>query len=213
MKTQNGFTMIEIAIIMVILGLLLGAVLKGQEMIFHAKIRRVTNEINSVSALIYNYATYYHALPGDDPDATQRWPEALSGNGDWIISGDWNDIDSVPGAGASGESRKFWDHLRRAELLQGVSGYSPLVHAFKDHIGVAGKDWDGSETLYGMRGNFICLATLSGKAGQILDAQLDDGQRNSGDLRADLDPLLPDIPDGNSYEADSFYSLCRLLQM
>ena len=49
-KTQSGFTLIEIAIVLVIIGLLLGGVLKGQELINSAKVRSLTNKVDGITA-------------------------------------------------------------------------------------------------------------------------------------------------------------------
>ena len=66
---QSGFTLVEIAIVLVIIGLLIGGVLKGREMITNAKIKRIENDFAGVSAAIYAYQDRYGVLPGDDPAA------------------------------------------------------------------------------------------------------------------------------------------------
>ena len=58
---QSGFTLIEIAIVLVIIGLLLGGVLKGQELINSAKIKNVANDLNGISAA--RYCSSARALP------------------------------------------------------------------------------------------------------------------------------------------------------
>src|SRR5262245_65778267 len=72
-KSQKGFTLVEIAIVLVIIGLLLGGILKGQEMITQAKIKNVIADITGVSAAMYGYQDRYRALPGDDRSAPGRW--------------------------------------------------------------------------------------------------------------------------------------------
>ena len=66
---------------MVIIGLLLGGVLKGQELINNAKIRRIANDLSGISTAIYAYQDRYKALPGDDSGASSRWGTGVS-NGD-----------------------------------------------------------------------------------------------------------------------------------
>src|SRR5574337_583394 len=75
MRKQMGFTLVEIAVVLVIIGLLLGGVLKGQELIAQAKIRNVANDFNGLTAAIYSYQDRYRALPGDDSRATSRWTQ------------------------------------------------------------------------------------------------------------------------------------------
>lgn len=67
-RKQSGFTLVEIAIVMVIIGLLLGGVLKGQALIENAKIKSVVNDINGVQAAYYAYQDRKRALPPSDAD-------------------------------------------------------------------------------------------------------------------------------------------------
>ena len=82
---QTGFTLVEIAIVLVIIGLLLGGILKGQEMITQAKIKNVVNDFNGITAAVNSYQDRYRALPGDDTTANPRWGTAVNGNGNGVI--------------------------------------------------------------------------------------------------------------------------------
>ncbi len=69
---QQGFTLVEIAIVMVIIGLLLGAVLKGQNLINSARVRSMADQNSSVQAAYYGFIDRYRAVPGDmDKDKAQ----------------------------------------------------------------------------------------------------------------------------------------------
>ena len=61
----RGFTLIEIAIVLVIIGLLLGGVLKGEELIRAARVRNLINEQQNIKAAFYGFQDRYRALPGD----------------------------------------------------------------------------------------------------------------------------------------------------
>jgi prepilin-type N-terminal cleavage/methylation domain-containing protein len=87
---QKGFTLVEIAIVLVIIGLLLGGILKGQEMITQAKIKNVVADFSGISAAYYGYQDRYRAIPGDDPNAGTRWSGAGAGNGDGVVGGTYN---------------------------------------------------------------------------------------------------------------------------
>src|SRR5713226_8139586 len=92
-KRRQGFTLVEIAIVLVIIGLLLGGILKGQEMITQAKIKNVIADFSGVSAAYHGYQDRYRAIPGDDPNAATRWtvaPAAVSGNGNGVVAGTYN---------------------------------------------------------------------------------------------------------------------------
>src|SRR5260221_807798 len=110
--TESGFTLVEIAIVLVIIGLLLGGILKGQEMITKAKIKNIINDFNGVTAAVNTYQDRYRALPGDDLTAATRWSSqsAVSGTGDGKINNTYN---NPPAATLDNtmESNLFWWHL------------------------------------------------------------------------------------------------------
>jgi prepilin-type N-terminal cleavage/methylation domain-containing protein len=68
-KQQSGFTLVEIAIVLVIIGLLLGGVLKGQELINSAKVKNMIGDFRTVSSLVYGYQDRFKAFPGDQSQA------------------------------------------------------------------------------------------------------------------------------------------------
>ncbi len=64
-KAQSGFTLVEIAIVLVIIGLLLGGVLKGQEMITNARVKNIVSQAQGVQAAFYAFQDRFRAIPGD----------------------------------------------------------------------------------------------------------------------------------------------------
>src|SRR5690349_19165494 len=89
MKRHNGFTLVEIAIVLVIIGLLLGGILKGQEMVTQAKIKNSIADFSGISAAYYGYQDRYRQIPGDDSGAT-RWTGAFGGDGNGVVTGTYN---------------------------------------------------------------------------------------------------------------------------
>ncbi|TMG95357.1 MAG: prepilin-type N-terminal cleavage/methylation domain-containing protein [Betaproteobacteria bacterium] len=85
-SNETGFTLVEIAIVLVIIGLLLGGILKGQEMITQAKIKNAINDFNGINVAVTSYQDRYRALPGDDANATTRWTTQASGRPERIQS-------------------------------------------------------------------------------------------------------------------------------
>src|SRR6476620_3558482 len=64
-RYARGFTLIEIAIVLVIIGLLLGGVLKGQELITGARVRNLISQQDGIKAAFFGFQDRYRALPGD----------------------------------------------------------------------------------------------------------------------------------------------------
>src|SRR5580692_1518976 len=115
---QSGYTLVEIAIVLVIIGLLLGGVLKGQELIYNQKVKSTYDNYRQFTAAMYGYQDRYKALPGDDAQATKRGfivqagdPVIVDGNGDGYINGGGN---QCLVAGAAGEVCQAAYHLRLA---------------------------------------------------------------------------------------------------
>src|SRR5256886_16287139 len=127
-KRQQGFTLVEIAIVLVIIGLLLGGILKGQEMITQAKIKNVIADFSGVSAAYHGYQDRYRAIPGDDPNAATRWasmtnPAPVQGNGDGIVAGTYNNGGGA-GTPAGGGGRRG-GHPPQGRLLPGQRAPQP----------------------------------------------------------------------------------------
>ncbi|HEY1290544.1 MAG TPA: prepilin-type N-terminal cleavage/methylation domain-containing protein [Burkholderiales bacterium] len=215
-KSQKGFTLVEIAIVLVIIGLLLGGILKGQEMITQAKIKNVIADVTGVSAAMYGYQDRYRALPGDDKGAT-RWAAPVApGNGNGVIEGTYGS------ANAADESRNFWDHLRRAGFVGGAGTENPF-NAVSGKMGVQTGD-GSSATPPGVLGTaantqlftglMLCSANLPDKIAISVDSQMDDGVGNTGSVRAlkgGANPALPSTGAADVYTEDgvSTYVICR----
>ena len=68
-KSEAGFTLVEIAIVMVIIGLLIGGILKGQAMIQNAKVKRVVKQADELRAAVMSFYDKYGVYPGDENQA------------------------------------------------------------------------------------------------------------------------------------------------
>src|SRR5260370_16662879 len=69
-KIAQGFTLIEIAIVLVMIGMLLGGVLKGQELITGARVRNLISQQDGIKAAFFGFQDRFRAPPGDYAQAT-----------------------------------------------------------------------------------------------------------------------------------------------
>ncbi len=181
-NTQGGFTLVEIAIVLVIIGLLLGGVLKGQELINSAKVKNLANDFRTIPTMVFAYQDKFRALPGDDRAASAHVagvPLATNGNGDGRIDGAWN----APTPCAT-ESCNFWQHVRLANLAAGSTDpanpdYIPR-NSEGGSIGITGGDPSGNN----WAGNFfVCSSNIQGRFVRQLDITSDDGNTSTGSIR------------------------------
>ena len=183
---QSGFTLVEIAIVLVIIGLLLGGILKGQEMITQARIKNVINDFNGITAAYFSYQDRYRAIPGDDAGAPTRWTLGAPGTsataGDGVLQGLWNDATASP----EPETRLFWWNLRSAGFIAGptapaAQASAQPTNAFGSMIGSA--TGAGAPTL-SLSGLIICSSGIPDKVAIAVDTQMDDQSALTGSLRA-----------------------------
>ncbi len=121
---ERGFTLVEIAIVLVIIGLLLGGILKGQELITSARVRNLADQASAVQAAYYGFVDRYHAIPGDML-ATQvcgAIGNSVSGCPGAPVGGiaSSNGGNAVIDAGNWAEASAVWSHLSAAGFLQGT---------------------------------------------------------------------------------------------
>jgi prepilin-type N-terminal cleavage/methylation domain-containing protein len=121
MRKQSGFTLIEIAIVLVIIGLLLGGVLKGQELITSARVRNLISQQDGVKAAYFGFLDRFRALPGDYTQASVNLncnPACSNGNGNGQIT-----PSGFAGAPID-EHIAVWEHLSKAGFINGSYTYS-----------------------------------------------------------------------------------------
>lgn len=115
--TQSGFTLIEIAIVLVIIGLLLGGILKGQELITSARVRNLISQQDGIRAAFYGFQDRYRALPGDYATADQNIQMTTTGTG---ANGNGNGrIDGPTATPAGTEHILVWEHLSKSGFING----------------------------------------------------------------------------------------------
>ena len=184
---QQGFTLIEIAIVLVIIGLLLGGILKGQELINSARVRNIISQQDGIKAAYFGFQDRYRAIPGDYPgaQAVANIPgianATVGGNGDGAI------VDVA----AATETVLAWTHLARAGFITGsfnvnnatparttdtmpTNPYNALIEIeFDNQYQAAGGNRVNIKT-----GNQLLVDILA-----EVDRKTDDGQATTGNFR------------------------------
>ncbi len=201
---QKGFTLVEIAIVLAVVGLLIGGVLKSQEMIANAKLKRIESDNTGVMASIFTYQDRYLQMPGDDDRASFRFsmysdgvndplPADIDGDGDGAINGDWV-------AAANEETANVWKHLRAAGIIPGGGDDDTQpTNAYGGNIGLR----DGSLLL---SGHVVIFGSIEGPIARILESRLDDGAPATGRIQSDMTAALMDgtaISTGGGAYSDS----------
>lgn len=133
---KNGFSLVELSIVLVILGLLTGGILGGQNLMRAAELRSVVTEFKTYQAAINTFQDKYFAMPGDMTNAGEFWgypgddisncPDT-AGSGTETCNGDGDSVPDHPSADEEyGERFMFWQHMANAGLVAG------------DYTGIAG---------------------------------------------------------------------------
>ncbi len=209
-RVQSGFTLVEIAIVLVIVGLLLAGVLKGQELIENSKIKNIAKDMDGMSAAVLSFRDRYKQLPGDDAANTTTaygWAANVGGgNGDGFIGA------ALPSfTGASVEQVNAIRALRFAGFLSGdpaTAGVAALPsHAGGGRVAVGGI---AAGTL-GLTGNVVCVNGLSGKYAGALDRLIDDGVSNTGAVRGTTAALASPAPGAATAYAENTlnFTICK----
>ena len=126
-QNNKGFTLVELAIVLVIIGLLIGGILAAQSMISNAKIKRLISEVQQYNTMIVLFKSQYNYWPGDYPQnvfgVSPSTTYVTNGNGDGIV---WNL--SYPTNGLATELINTWWQLE----VMGFLVKNKLSHATTD---------------------------------------------------------------------------------
>ena len=216
LSKQKGFTLIEIAIVLVIIGLLIGGVLQGQQLIQNSRVKQAVKDLNGTSAATFAYQDRYGRVPGDDgPTATIQargasWNSAnIGGDADGTL-----EITLAQTFTGAGEGGPFWRQLKASGFISGdptATGIAALpTNSWGGLLGITVDVMGG-----GLAGNKVCLSQVPGAAAIAIDGQLDDGSGATGGVRAtpgtsgvNTAPTNTVMPGGGVYSEDNVYTLC-----
>ena len=205
-RRQHGFTLVEIAIVLVIIGLLLGGILKGQELINSARVRNIADTNSGIQAAYFGFIDRYRAVPGDMNAA-----KATTAIGQTIDNGgNANGLLDKEGESDFTEAAALWEHLWKAGFIQG--SYDGAIPAADEgtYADVAPKNpFNGAIILYrtadyrakagettSVRLNTMLGRNIPVNIARELDVKVDDARPLSGVLRlAVAEPTISGFED------------------
>ena len=197
---EAGFTLVELSIVLVIIGLIIGGVLKGQEMIESARVKSTMSQVEAYRAAHNTFYDKYSAMPGDysDGQSALGTPVGIA----WTspaCDGAANQCDGdgqIDGNGITSETVLYWQHMAAADLITGVElaaapnadhgrglPSAPVGGGFSVAFVVSlGKQahWVRLE-----RGPATNDGVIEGDTAMSIDRKLDDGRPGSGWIRQD----------------------------
>jgi prepilin-type N-terminal cleavage/methylation domain-containing protein len=205
---EAGFTLVELAVVMIIIGLLIGGILKGQELITNAQVASTVAQVKGIDGAVSTFQDSYQGFPGDFARAEERLPNCTAaggcdnGNGDARLANDVN----IAGA-PTGESIMFWVHMNNADLLTGTNASGTMqwgeslpsanlgggfIIGFTNNGNIANTTAAAnarSGHYLTMRSNPAAAAAaanalLSTSKAARFDRKMDDGSPNGGTVRA-----------------------------
>jgi hypothetical protein len=183
-------TLVEMAIVLVVIGLALWGILKGEEMMTQARGKAVISEVHGISAAYLAYRDRYGAIPGDDRGAggpSGRWTASVSGNGDGNIAGSYEAQPAGATPVASEESNLFWWHLRLAGFLTGPTAGTGMGAQPKNALGkIIGVQAGAGAATLDLSGLVICTANIPDKIAIAVETQIDDQAAATGSLHGAL---------------------------
>ncbi len=157
-KARAGFTLVELAVVLVVIALIAGGILVGKDLLAAAKIRAWASEIQQLETAIRTFRLKYNALPGDMKNAA-TFGLGLNGDGDYVI-GYYR---------AQGEDNaKFWQHLSKAGLIKGE--YSGIITGDCHTCLVVGQNTPSNA--YNHRMSYMVHYTDGGAGARLLDGRL-----------------------------------------
>ncbi len=194
MSSEAGFTLVELAVVMVIIGLLIGGILKGQEMIANAQVNSTIAQVRAVDAAASTFRDIYDAFPGDMAGAGNRLANCAGACAPAGANGNTR-LEVVPlgAVGADAEANAFFLQLEAADLLGGVNNANFLDADINGNemrpgftnggaaVGLLGTPRSGHYITITQTGTDAAANLKPIDAGRI-DRKLDDGDPTTGSV-------------------------------
>lgn len=194
-KKLEGFTLVELSIVIIIIGFLIVGIAAGQSLLKQAKLNSIIVDIKESETAVNAFKSVYSYMPGDLPNATAFWPsEVCTANGGAIsCNGNGNGLIDNP------ENTFAWDHLNQSDIMVSLfDDYTPYptlrkTLTYNKQTFMTINNWGGllydqdltSVTVFDIgstSGNFILPAYMSPVDAFTIDNKMDDGNPSTGKM-------------------------------
>lgn len=196
---RKGFTLIELSIVILIIGILVTAIVTGQSLIQSAKVHTVVSDINKYRKSYFSFIEKFNRLPGDITTAQEFWSECVDHAGPPVNPCNGNGDNRI--AQWKTEGIRTWQHMYLAGIIS--VAYTGVISSpeYVLRQNIPSSSFEGSgynlgndypTTIYGRLGNVLQFAGIVGnqlwggiitaQQAYIIDSKLDDGLADSGKL-------------------------------
>jgi prepilin-type N-terminal cleavage/methylation domain-containing protein len=196
--SEQGFTLVELAIVLVIIGLIIGGILKGQELIASARMKSTLTDIDAIRAATATFQDKYGGLPGDYFEGQAQlgtpngitWTAPACDGANQRCDGDG----LIEGTGITNETLLFWQHLALGNMISGIEvaaapstsmGVGVPAAAIGGGLALQNQNIGGRTTHWLRLGTGANLTTgvATGLQADTIDSKIDDGRPGTGSVR------------------------------
>jgi prepilin-type N-terminal cleavage/methylation domain-containing protein len=202
-NSKSAFTLVELAIVIVVIGILFAGVVVGQSLVKSAELRSIWAQQEEMKKASLAFSLEYNYWPGDFPETDQYWPESTlgfkpcNGNGNKIIHGSNYSCTNgpFPDGAISHERAAFWQHLSLAEIVPGFDkNYNALrntpqgllrygnVPVYNARDSVVSVYSTGHHPSFSRTHVYAISTNLSPKDAYFFDKKFDDGYARKGNV-------------------------------
>jgi len=178
----GGFTVIELAVVVIIIGIIIGLVIKGQSLIAKGQIKQLFTQKTEIATAFNAYYERFAYYAGDDPGASSRFAGATNGNGNGRVGvGSGVTPPDFACAGTGTEQCDLWFELREAKYLNG-KGFANPRHVFNGNVALTYNAPGAADAAH-----WLAFENVPSGVCRALDKHYDDGIWNTGSIQGAMD--------------------------